>query len=324
MKLIEKILMPHLDWIQIEVSGLCNASCFYCPHTTHRKSWKGRNLTIDEFLKIVPYLKKVKLLYLQGWGEPFCNPNFFKFVEIAKKSGCMIGTTTNGMLIENSHIDKIIELEMDIIAFSLTGIEKNDILRAGTKIDKVFKVIEQLNERKRKNRISKPKIHIAYMLLRSNLDELEQIPEIFSKIGIDHVVVSLLDFIPDSSLKNESLIPETEEEFNTLKNKAVNVIKEGKKLNLSISFNIPHPFKKGESCSENPLKAIFINSLGYVSACVFTGIPAEGFNNLYFGNITEKTLPSILKNSKDFRKKFISNNSTLPCNNCPKHRILEL
>ncbi|WP_353685021.1 radical SAM protein [Thermodesulfovibrio sp. 3907-1M] len=324
MKFIEKILMPRLDWIQIEISGLCNASCFYCPHTTHRRSWKGKNLSLYEFSLIEPYLKKVKLLYLQGWGEPFCNPDFFKFVEIAKKHGCKVGTTTNGMLIEQFHIERIIDLQIDVIAFSLTGIKQNDTLRSGTKIDRVFKVIEQLDKMKIKKGVSNPKIHIAYMLLRSNLEELEEIPESFSKRGIDHVVVSLLDFIPESFLSNESLVPQTEEEFNILKNKALNVIKEGKKFDLSISFNIPHPFRKGKTCSENPLNSVFINSLGYVSPCVFTGVPAEGFKSIYFGRITEKTLPSILRNSKDFRKKFISNNSTLACNICPKRRILEL
>jgi len=323
---IQQILMPSFDWIQIEVSGLCNASCFYCPHTTHRKSWKGKNLTFSEFSFIIPYFKKVKLLYLQGWGEPFCNPDFFKFVEVAKKFECKVGTTTNGMLIEDFHIEKIIDLQMDIIAFSLAGIKKNDTLRAGTKIAKVFKVIEQIKEMKIKKGASNPKIHIAYMLLKSNLDELEEIPETFSKIGVDQVVVSILDFIPEPSLVKESLIPKTEEEFNALKNRAVSVIEEGKKLNLSISFNIPHPFRKGKTCSENPMQAVFINSLGYVSPCVFTGVPAEGFKNLYFGRITEKPLPVIWrsKNYKEFRKKFPSQNSSILCSICPKLRIIEM
>lgn len=326
LKGLQKILMPSFDWIQIEVSGLCNASCFYCPNTTYRKSWKGKNLTFSEFSFIIPYLKKVKLLYLQGWGEPFCNPDFFKIVETAKKYGCKVGTTTNGMLIEQAHIERIIEFQMDIIALSLAGIKKNDTLRAGTKITKVFKVIEQIKEMKIKKGASNPKIHIAYMLLKSNLDELEEIPETFSKIGVDHVVVSILDFIPEPSLVKESLIPKTEEEFNVLKNRAVSVIEEGKKLNLSISFNVPHPIKKGITCSENPMQAVFINSLGYISPCVFTGIPAEGFKNLYFGRITEKSLLSIWRSKeyKEFRKKFPPKNSSIPCQVCPKLRIIEM
>uniref|UniRef100_A0A7C4AJN3 Radical SAM protein n=1 Tax=Thermodesulfovibrio aggregans TaxID=86166 RepID=A0A7C4AJN3_9BACT len=162
MKLIEKIMMPHLDWIQIEVSGLCNASCFYCPNTLYRKNWNGRILTLNEFMQIVPYLKKVKLLHLQGWGEPFLNK---------------VGTTTNGMLLKESQIEKIIESKIDIIAFSLAGINKNDELRAGTKIEKILDIINDLNKIKTRKKIFNPKIHIAYMLLKSNFYEFEEIPD---------------------------------------------------------------------------------------------------------------------------------------------------
>lgn len=325
MKLIEKILMPYLEWIQIEISGLCNASCFYCPHTTHKKTWQGRNITLQEFQKIVPYLKKVKLLYLQGWGEPFCNPDFFKFVEIAKKQGCQVGTTTNGMLIENFHIEKIVDLNMDIIAFSLAGIMNNDIMRSGTKALKIFKVIENLNETKIRKGTSKPRIHIAYMVVRSNFEELYKIPEFFSSKGIDHIQISFLDFIPLPELKKEAITPKNEEDFEKIKNKVSELINEGKKRNLPISLNLPHPFKT-RKCSENPVHSLFINSLGYVSPCVFTGIPSGELNHLYFGNINEKPLPLIwrTKEYKYFRKKHFFQTPPPPCRLCPKIRISEI
>jgi radical SAM protein with 4Fe4S-binding SPASM domain len=323
MKLIEKIMMPHLDWIQIEVSGLCNASCFYCPNTLYRKNWDGRILTLNEFMQIVPYLKKVKLLHLQGWGEPFLNPDFFKFVKIAKKSGCKVGTTTNGMLLKESQIEKIIESKIDIIAFSLAGINKNDELRAGTKIEKIFDIINDLNKIKTRKKISNPKIHIAYMLLKSNFYEFEEIPEVFHNKKIDQVVISLLDFIPDPYIEKESIIPKAEKDFEELGKKALDIIVKGKKLNLSISFNIPHPFKKGEICSERPLSSLFINSLGDVSPCVFTGIPSKISKNLKFGNINETTLPKIWRNIeyRNFRKSYTTSFS---CINCTKLRILQL
>ena len=274
---------------------------------------------------IVPYLKKVRLLYLQGWGEPFCNPDFFRFVEISKKCGCEVGTTTNGMLIEDAHIEKIIDLNLDIIAFSLAGIKKNDILRAGTKADKIFRVIEKLNERKIKKDISKPMIHIAYMLLRTNFDEIDKISDFFPSKGIDHIQISFLDFIPLQQLENEFLV-RNEEDFENIKNKAEQLINECRKRNLQISFNLPHPFKRRRECSENPLHALFINSIGYVSPCVFTGIPSDELSHVYFGNINEKPLPLIWKEKeyRYFRKKHSSHNPPDICRDCPKKRIFEI
>ncbi len=323
MKLIEKFLMPKLSWIQLEVSGLCNASCFYCPHTTYRKNWKGRNFSIYEFQKIFPYIEKVDLLYLQGWGEPFCNPEFFKFVEIAKKLGCKVGTTTNGMLIKDRDVERIIDLQMDVIALSLTGIKTNDKMREGTKIEKIFKVIEQINELKIKNSSSKPIINIAYLCLKSNFSELDKIPNAFHSKGINTVVVSFLDFIPDESLKAEAILPQTEEEFKNLNERALEIIEKANKYNLSLFFNIPHPSHRRAMCTEKPLYTLFINSLGYVSPCVFTGIPAERNGNLYFGDINNKTLPFIWrqKEYKKFRKTHCSSNPPSVCKTCPKLRI---
>lgn len=88
------------------------------------------------------------------------------------------------MLIENFHIEKIVDLNMDIVAFSLAGIMNNDIMRSGTKALKIFKVIENLNETKIRKGTSKPRIHIAYMVVRSNFEELYKIPEFFPQRGL--------------------------------------------------------------------------------------------------------------------------------------------
>lgn len=322
MQFIEKILFPSLSWIQLEISGLCNAKCFYCPHTVYKEKWKGRNFTFNEFLKIVPYLKKVKLLYLQGWGEPFCNPEFFDILKLAKENNCSVGTTTNGMLLDYSHLEKIVKLKLDIIAFSLAGIEKNNKLREGTKIEKILECIKALKFLKEKHKSAYPRINIAYMLLKSNLEELEKIPYAFKDKGIDDIVISLLDFIPDAKLSHESIVPQTVEEFEFLKKTFLKIKDLGKKNNLNIYFNLAHPFKKG-FCSEKPIKAFFINSLGYVSPCVFKGIPSEKFENLYFGNIQEKDLLKIWreKDYKSFRKIHSNGLIPFPCENCNKLKV---
>ncbi len=319
---IKKFLFPSLSWIQFEISGLCNAKCFYCPHTVYKEKWRGRNFTFNEFIKIVPYLKKVKLLYLQGWGEPFCNPEFFDILKSAKENNCSVGTTTNGMLLDNSHLEKIVKLKLDIIAFSLAGIEKNNKLREGTKIEKIFELINELNHLKEKNKTIYPRINIAYMLLKSNLDELEKLPWVFKDKGIDDIVISLLDFVPHPKLLDESIVPKTAEEFEFLKNTFLKIKEIGNKNNISIYLNLSDPHKKG-LCSEKPINSLFINSLGYVSPCVFKGIPSEKAENLYFGNLNEKNLLKIWteKDYKNFRKIHSKGSIPFYCENCNKWRI---
>lgn len=326
MKVLERILFPKLDWIQIEVSGLCNADCIYCPNSLFRQHWRGRNLDIKEFLRLKPFLRKSKLIYLQGWGEPFCNPQFFEFVRVAKEEGVMVGTTTNGTLIRDPEIEKIVDLGLDIIAFSVSGIKTNDQLRRGTSLERILKLIDRLNSRKFEVGSLNPKIHIAYMLLRSNLFELYDVPKTFSDRGIDHIVVSLLDYVANPTLKGEDLTPRDEEEYLRLEELFAAVSQEGFKRGLNISFNLSHPLRRNKGCSERPLRSMFINSLGYVSPCVYTGIPADTCKNLYFGNINERNLLSIWreKSYRAFRHHHQKQRFVKPCMDCNKLRIINL
>ncbi|QER42697.1 radical SAM protein [Thermodesulfobacterium sp. TA1] len=318
--------LPSFDWIQVEVSGLCNAKCLYCPHTVWQKNWLGTNLSLDLFKSFLPYLKKTRLVYLQGWGEPLLNPNFFEMVRLAKSQGAMVGFTTNGTLIDDNLAEKLILSGVDIIAFSLAGIETNDRLRKGTSLTRVLNAIEKINAAKKILKQEKPQVHIAYMLLKSNEHELEKLPNFLTGLGIKEIVVSLLDLVPDEELQKECLVPQTEDEFKVLKSRAEKVAEEAKSLGLRMVFNLPSPSFQREVCSENPIKTLFINSLGMVSPCVFTGIPAAYKKNLYFGNIKDESLKTIWnkKEYQKFRNTHPSSSKPSVCITCPKTRTIEI
>ena len=99
---------PSLDWIQVEISSYCIGECIYCPHTEYKKNWQNRYLPLQLFEKLIPAFAKTRLVYLQGWGEPFTHPHFFDMLRIAKKAGCMVGTTTNGTLLNTEIIERLV------------------------------------------------------------------------------------------------------------------------------------------------------------------------------------------------------------------------
>lgn len=79
---------------------------------------------MEAFLNLVPAFRTTRLVYLQGWGEPFTHPQFFEMVRLAKKAGCMVGTTSNGTLPNRDIIARPINEGLDVIGFSLAGLEK--------------------------------------------------------------------------------------------------------------------------------------------------------------------------------------------------------
>src|SRR5512139_585643 len=203
-KQLLSLFRQTFDWIQVEVTSHCNALCIYCPRTVFKESWEDRHLSLETFNRLKPVLSRTDLVHLQGWGAPFLNPEFFEIAPFAKKAGCKVGTTTNAMLLNEERIKKVIETGIDILAFSLAGNgERNDIIRKGTSLKKVLKAIETLTREKEKRGKTAPEIHLAYMLFRSGMAELESLPGLLEGLGVSQVVVSTLDFVPTEELRNE-------------------------------------------------------------------------------------------------------------------------
>ncbi len=76
-------LAPHLDLLQVEISSRCTAACSYCPHSLFADVWQSKPMDFALFEKLTPVLPVTGMIYLQGWGEPFTHPEFFRFARAA-------------------------------------------------------------------------------------------------------------------------------------------------------------------------------------------------------------------------------------------------
>jgi MoaA/NifB/PqqE/SkfB family radical SAM enzyme len=222
---------------------------------------------------------------------------------------------------------------------STAGIdEKNDAIRKGTSLKKVLKAIEEVNRIKSVAGLRSPKVHLAHMLLRSGLSDLEGMPDFFNAAGMDQVVISgrTLAFTPE--LEKEMYLADSETGFRNLEEKLLemkNRIDEPEK----IYFHLYNPYQSPGQCSENIRRATFMNVDGYIKPCVCTDF--SGFNkkarmyfqrkayllpDLEFGNIREKPLREIWHENdySSFRKKSFISKINQPCKQCAKRFIDEI
>ena len=327
---------PQLDWIQVEISSYCNASCSYCPHFAFGTNWQNRYLPVKVFRKLVPAFARTNLVYLQGWGEPFLHPQFFEMLSIAKEAGCMVGTTTNATLLDREIIQKMINQGLDIIGFSLAGVDqKNDRIRKGTRIKKVLECIAEINRAKDTSGVDKPKIHIAYMLLRSSLEDLEKLPQFLSNTGAAQTVISSLSYAVSPEMEKESVLACGEKEYFELKDRLLEVRSEAVKRGSDVHFHLVSPVQNYFCCSENIPRAVVVGSDGCLSPCVMKQIPVQGDSyylingqrrlqqNLSFGNIQQESLKAIWhrKQYRQFVREFCNGSTSIFCQNCLKKRI---
>ncbi len=331
-KLLDYFTAPKLDWAQVEITSYCNAGCSYCPHTVYQDLWLNRHMSLDAFKRLLPSLSDTRLVYLQGWGEPLLNPQFLDMVRAAKESGRAVGTSSNGTLLDSSMARNLVERGLDIFAVSMAGVnESDDRLRDGTSLERVFEAISILDRAKRSAQSELPRIHIAYMLLRSGLKDIARLPEILRHTGVSQVVISTLDFVAREELQGEAVVPSGSREYNDLRAGLEVVRDEGLRFGIDICFQIRKPGARRQVCTENVERALFVSVGGEVSPCVFTNLPVrEGallyrgagrrYERLVFGNAYSEHLGAIWRKVEyeAFRESFSSGSIPDVCRDCPK------
>ena len=304
---------PPLDWIQVEITSHCNAHCIYCPHTVYRENWINQHLPLDFFRRLTPVFSRTGLVHLQGWGEPLLHPDFWEFGRIAKDAGCLVGTTTNAILMSDEMVERMIDEGLDVIGFSLAGVdERNDEIRRGTSLTQVLKWIERIRKTRESQRVHHPSIHIAYMLLRSGLTDLERLSSFLAGTGADQTVISSLSLVVDQTLEQEAMLTSDGQDYANLATRLRAVRADASKLGHDVHFHIASPDQEPFHCSENIAKALVIGPDGRVGPCVFTQMPVQGDNyhyvqgrrikqeNLSFGDVGHESFDRIW-GSDDYR-----------------------
>ena len=268
---LDKISSPTLDWVQVEVTTHCNGSCVYCPHTLMRHHWANRHMPMELFCELVPFLRHTDLVYLQGWGEPLLNKDFFEMVRICKDRGKRVGFTTNGMLLIEDTIRTLVGLQLDIMGISLAGTTAgtHNRIRKGTDFDKVISHLERFRRFKAEKKTQNPALHLAYLMLKSNFHELKEILPLAKRVGAKQIVASNLTLIVDPKLSTEAIFNNTESTdyygntLSEIRNRAA-------RENIIFDYHGPCLDDGSVGCRENVHRACVINVEGEVVPCVFT------------------------------------------------------
>ncbi|MBC8158996.1 MAG: radical SAM protein [Alphaproteobacteria bacterium] len=325
---------PRLDWIQVEINRECNARCIYCPSAGTNTNWPEQRMPIETFEKILPTLAKsaqhshwhAPMIHLQGWGEPLLHPDFFAMVEMTRRAGCTVGTTTNATLVGEATATRLVESGIDLVSFSLAGIdENNDRIRRGTSMKRVLDAIDTVNRIKHERASATPSIHIAYMLLKSGIENIERIPDVFAGRGIEQIVVSTLFVVPDSSIGDETVLPANDQEFQTLERRLARVAETAKTHGIELHYRIPRPNRSGSLCAEDVSRTIVVTVDGEVTPCMLNRFHAENDprpnpNPFRFGNLAQRSLAGIWWSDEylRFRRSFWDANPPPRCLACQK------
>jgi molybdenum cofactor biosynthesis enzyme MoaA len=159
----------------LEVVRGCNFKCIMC------NAWKFPKLSItyEQAKRIFPYFRKSLMFHAYGIGEPFLNRDIYDIVKYASFNlKFIVGITSNFSVIDPQ---KAINMGANEIMASIDSLdpEKFFLLRKGN-LDRVIENLKTILSLKQKNSQKFPIISIRTLISNENIDELENIVEVWT------------------------------------------------------------------------------------------------------------------------------------------------
>lgn len=153
---------------QLELTNKCNLICSHCYAQSGPRAKRASELSTDEIFKLIDELDEMGTLsvFLTG-GEVFTHPNSIEIINYANKKNFINQIFTNGLLITESLIKKILSPTIFAVSFD-TALEDHTI-RGGMNYKILSKKVKLLKEYG----------HTVRLSLSVHRENLNEIPEVY-------------------------------------------------------------------------------------------------------------------------------------------------
>lgn len=165
----------------LEVTNLCNLRCRHC-HFHGDTARRGRPLGhMDPSLwRIVlaemAHWKTPVTLLTHGAGEPLLYPFLTELLAEAKRlPNLRVGFMTNGMLLDACWTERLLDLEVDFLAFSIDGVnpQTHDAVRRNARLQLIEDNVRHLVRCKAQRGSTNPTLHFNMVLYPHIADQGE-------------------------------------------------------------------------------------------------------------------------------------------------------
>ncbi len=260
--------------VAIDPSNLCNFRCNFCAIQSKKEnlSFKKQLMPLGLFKKIIDDMRafpeKLKVLRINGQGEPLLNPDICDMIRYAKESGVAeyIEMITNGSRLNPELNQRLVDTGIDRIRISIEALDAtgyDNIAGAKIDFDQFVGNIRDLHERSGDCEIYCKIVNVAVPTEEDRQRFYTIFGEVCDRIFIDNVIPLWSDFEELHTITDVTLMGMHGQEIKDV-------------------LVCPYAFY-----------SLIINSDGDVTACC-----ADWKRKLVFGNLEEESLQEIWAGNK--------------------------
>ena len=177
--------VKNITSLIIEPTNTCNLRCTFC-FVTDGMTRDGGFMDFNLFKKIIDDCTDLEHLCMHNWGEPLLHKDIFRMIEYAKNKGVnYVVMNTNGTLLTDKMINRIVNSKLDIIRFSIDGSAETFKRVRGVELENIEKNIKKLKIIKEKKK-PELKMGVVFTVEEDTEGDAEEYINHWEKI-VDHV-----------------------------------------------------------------------------------------------------------------------------------------
>ncbi len=211
------------SFANIEITTYCNFKCSFCAR--EHVDIKEKNMTLAEFETILSLLPETYKVRIVGLGEPLLHKQIDDFIKCAKKHSKHVGIVTNAQLLTEQTGKNLIKAGLDEITFSIDSTDQDiaEQIRRGSNISKI---LNNINQFLALNGSENLRTAVFTAISKKSIPTLEKTISDISKLDIQAIVVSDLNFEENNNDSVHSNL--AEHEYETMKRAIAIAYKNGK------------------------------------------------------------------------------------------------
>jgi len=312
---INPFLAPYPKTMEVEVTTRCHLKCRICEHSY----WKepARDMSFDEFKRVVDQFPDLKWIGLTGIGSSFINKDFLAMLRYLKSRNVFIEFFDTFDLVDEKVSRELVDIGVDKIWVSMDAATKEtyESIRVGARFERTLGNINKLFAEKKKRGRRLPEVWFHYIINKDNVAEMPKYVDLVKQIADGGNNYATLIYFTSLLYFNEvkDLIPQIPAETKA------EVLKKAHEAGIFVNWN------ENVSC-DKPIRDCtkwvepFVLVTGHVQPCCAMNMAndREFQKENSWGNLLTEDFKDIWDSPKvrEFKKRINSNIRPAVCKNC--------
>jgi len=258
----------------LEITGRCPIECLMCAR--RYRNWAYGDLDERIFEKLARVFPRVGMVVLGGFGEPLAAAGFDHYFDRLSQLRARVALQTSGYRLTEERAERLVAGGLRHLHISMDSPEEETYrsIRPRIAFREVTSRIRQIASLTREAGSAFPAIHVVFVAMRRNIEQLPAMVDLAAELGADNLTVQYM-VVHGEEVRAESLFYHRE-----LANRMLDATEErARELGLNVTLperfgepRPPYPLPargEGATACADPWTTAFVRWNGDVHPCCY-------------------------------------------------------